>query len=75
MFLLVDIDFILNQDQLSYEPSLQRLQLGLQDQTLSREKILWTVKHRKVKVWRIKINSPNSPMFSTANVLLYTVAI
>ena len=41
--------------------------------TFNSNRMIWTVKHWKVKVWQIKINSPNSPMFSTANVSHYTL--
>ena len=37
------------------------------------DRIIWTVKLWWVKFWRVQIDSPNSPMFSTANVSHYTV--
>ena len=73
MFQLMDIDFILKLRSISLQTFSPTLQLGLQDQTLSHEKTLWTVKHWKVKVWQIKIDLPNSAMFFTANISHYTV--
>ena len=37
------------------------------------DRIIWTIKLQWVKFWRVQIDLPNSPMFSTANVSRYTV--